>query len=118
MEDIAHTRSIHSSFLSFFIETLGIYQGCSLAMTRPAGRVNDTARGSGQDVFESLRVESAGVRRYSKPHGSDRVGSGGFQISRVGSSHLDPSRPPRSDPTHDKLSKFSWARYFTVACVW
>ena len=35
----------------------------------------------------SNRVGSAGV---SKSHGSDRVGSGAFQISRVGSGHPDP----------------------------
>ena len=56
---------------------------------------HDLARRLGQEVFKKSWVESGRVRRYLKCHGSARVGSGRvgsgyFQISRVGPGHPDP----------------------------
>ena len=81
--------------------------------------------GSGQDYFQTPRVGSGRVRRFSKSRGSGRVGSRRLEIlagrggsgrvktsrncSRVGSGQLtraDPTRPARFDPTREKPLKY------------
>ena len=63
-------------------------QGFSRVMTRPGSRVQD------QEVFKTSRVELGWVTGgVWEPRGSDRVESGGFQISRVrAGSPLDSTR--------------------------
>ena len=46
--------------------------------------------------FKNLRVESDDVRKCWKSSGSSRVGSGRFQVSRVGPGHADTIRPARN----------------------
>ena len=73
--------------------------GSNRVMTRP--------HGSAQDVFRNLysrsrRVGSGDVRDRT---GRVGVGSGGSQISRVGSDHLDPTRLARNDTARENPCK-------------
>ena len=69
-------------------------QGCAWAMVRPTGQF--------RRYLDNSRVESGRVGRFSKPHLSGRIESGGVQISRVGPGQPHPIRPARSDPAHEK----------------
>ena len=59
---------------------------------------HDPTRGSGQEDLKMSRVGSGRVWRFSKCHGSSRVGSRGFQISRVGSGRGSDTRIWPVDP--------------------
>ena len=56
------------------------------------------SRSWGQDISKLFsRVESGRVRRCSKSHGSERVGSGGFHTSQDGSGRVALTRPEREE---------------------
>ena len=57
---------------------------------------HDPTRGSCQEDIKISRVEWSRVRRRLKYHESGRVGSGGFQISRVGTGYPDSAWPVKS----------------------
>ena len=71
----------------------------------------DSARGSGQELFENSRAEWGRVMTCSKSHWSGRIGEDVFKFQgsgRVGSGrfssgHPDPIRPARRDLTGENL---------------
>ena len=67
---------------------------------------HDPANGSRHNLLEYSRVESGRAGKCSESHGSGWVGSGGYQMSRVGSGDPYPTRPDptRPDPTQPARS--------------
>ena len=67
----------------------------------------DQTCGSGLEVSNIFLVGSGRVSMCSKSHGSERVESGVFQVSQVGSGHPDVARPARSDTSRESPVFFS-----------
>lgn len=86
-----------------------ILQGISQVTARPAGLVRRQSNSRG-----SSWVGSGRVRRWLEIHGSSRVGSEGFQKSRLGSDHPGPTQPePREVTRPLKSPDFLTSKPFT-----
>ena len=80
-------------------------QGFSRVMAGPARTVSNISRVESDQVERSSELWGSGRigsdREIFKIHGSGRVRSRGFEISRVGSGHFNPTQPVKKQQTVD-----------------